>query len=147
MQTPPTREEILAKYRDVITVSDFEVLLAESPPSPTELQSEGVWLQVLGSIRGWCVYLKHKGGIVVGAVILWGSFRGGVEYLANDTQFVYSQAQHMVEVAQQHLDQPATSYAFILPESDHKPKKNDDWYDVPPGTGITSFNADWGIYS
>ena len=36
--SPPSKEEILQKYRDLISEDDFEILLSE-PPSPAELQN------------------------------------------------------------------------------------------------------------
>ncbi|WP_442484450.1 hypothetical protein [Aeoliella sp. SH292] len=147
MRTPPTREEILAKYRDVIAEEEFEVLVAESPPSPAEMQPEGAWLQILGPVGDWFVVLKRKLHGPVVAIALFGSVCSGLEYALRVAVFTHDSVKSIVTLAQEHLDQPANSYAFILPDDDSKPKPDYDWYDLPPGTGVTSFNADWGLYS
>lgn len=51
---PPqvSRQQLLEKYRDVIGAEEFELLVADSFPTPDELQREGSWLQFLGPFEG-----------------------------------------------------------------------------------------------
>jgi hypothetical protein len=56
---PPTRQEILEKYRDVIERDDFELLLQGGIPTPAAIQAEGATLTFLGRIRGFAIFLKR----------------------------------------------------------------------------------------
>ena len=83
MPVPPSRDEILAKYRDVIEAEDFEILAANELPTPSQLQSEGACLEKLGPLGDCVIWLKKKlhGPIVV--IALFGSFMSGIEYISN----------------------------------------------------------------
>lgn len=60
MTSPPTRQEILEKYRGVIERDDFELLLQDGIPSPAAIQAEGATLTFLGRLRGFTIFLKRS---------------------------------------------------------------------------------------
>lgn len=68
---PPSKDEILEKYKHLISATDWEVITREDPPTPEELLTRKEEIQFMGVIRGWCVWLwrKAKLGAIVAVIV------------------------------------------------------------------------------
>jgi len=79
-KTPPSKNEILQRYRDKIAKDDFEILLVDAPPTPTESHQKAERIDILGTLGDWVVWTKRKlfgedTGILVIFVTLIGVFQ------------------------------------------------------------------------
>lgn len=144
MNSRPTREEILAKYRNQINADDFEILSTQELPPPSQLQREGAWLEYLGPLQETFLYLKRKlyGPVVV--ISAFGGFMQGLEYLDKYTRIGFATIEQVVQLANEHCEAPATHYVIALrdPEAlpNHSPVQlpSDDRYPFKSMTTTTS---------
>jgi hypothetical protein len=169
MTQPPTRQEILEKYRDVIDAADFEVLATRELPPPAQLQQEGAWLEYLGPLKGAFLYLKRSLCRSVVVIAVFGGFMQGLEYIDKYSRLGYEKAQQVVQLSFQHCNQPATKYViavrdpatwdshvpFQLPSDDlplaasttttttTTPSPSPPYYDLPPGSGFVPYSDNW----
>jgi hypothetical protein len=77
---PPSKREILERYRDKIAADDFELLVADAPPTPSEAHQQSERIDIIGEIGGWMVWMKKKlfgrdAGLLVVFVTLIGTFQ------------------------------------------------------------------------
>jgi hypothetical protein len=110
---PPTKQEILEKYRKVISNEDFDVLISDQFPSPKALHEEGIHLQYLGTIGKWWIFAKHSlFGRVIGVICAIGAIGQGIEYTCKYGQMAYETVAKYVEAGQANKSTPATDYVF-----------------------------------
>lgn len=96
-ETPPTKAEILEKYRSVIEVEDFEVLCAEEVQSAEEMGHESADWTYLGTLGEWFVWLKKSVGQVAVVVMMLDGFIGGVEKIIKYGTPAYETARAYVQ--------------------------------------------------
>lgn len=106
----PTKQEILAKYRDVIDTDDSAVLSSDTLPAPETMHREGATLTYLGQIRSVYIWAKRSCGNVVAVIIYIGGFIQGVEYINRYSRIAYDEIASLVELGQQYCSSPATEY-------------------------------------
>jgi len=109
MSQPPSKLEILLKYRDVIAREDFDILIAYEIPQPEEARKDGAFFQYLGNLNGWRLILKRTiGGTVAVICFMGGGFIPGLEYLNDYSRIAYTQVSDYLADAIRYDDSPAT---------------------------------------
>ena len=165
----PTRQEILEKYRGVIDNEDFEILAAESFPLPESIRQEDASLQYLGTLKGAYVWAKRQLGRVIAVIVFFGGFMQGIEYTSEYSRIAYDQIVSVVQLAQRHLQVPATEYRIFerqdnwtLPPdppfalADYlgpstttttpAPTGSSNLDSLPPGSGLIPYSGRWGQF-
>lgn len=155
--TRPSKQEILEKYRHVIGEEDFDIIMADHPPSPAESQREGTWLQVLGTLDGWTLLTKKNAwGIVVAVVVFvsnYGDFFQGLDTMGRHAAIALNQVQDALQKGTGKFDPPANGFLVALPPE--YPHWSSDFpttttttpplgIDLPPGSGLVPYNSEWG---
>ncbi len=111
MSVPPTKQEVLEKYRAVISKQDFEFLISDRMPDPESVHQEGVTLQVLGTINGYWVIAKKVGLTIIGVIcFMGGGLIPGLEYTWKYTKVAYDEVEKLVALGQTNCLTPATEY-------------------------------------
>jgi hypothetical protein len=161
----PTKQEILEKYRHLIQSDDFAVLAAEELPSPEEVRREHAYLEYLGPLNGWYVWAKRQFGRVVTVIVFFGGFMQGIEYINKYSQIAYTEVASLIQVADEHPDEPAKEYRIVrpvqfawLPEQSFPleppsttttttttttPAPDSTVSELPPGSGIVPYSSRW----
>jgi hypothetical protein len=169
METPPTRDEVLVAFREVLDRFDGPVFIESAPPDPIAYQRDGLWLQYLGRLKGWGVWLK-KNALNIGiAICLYGDFRQGIETILSDSKIAYDSIPAIVDFGSKHLESPATGFATTLPP-DNWPIRNNEplliaittapltttttpspskttTTTIPSGSGIVPRPSNWNYYT
>lgn len=161
---PPSKREILEKYKHVITHEDFELLVADHLPSPEVSHREGIALQLLGCLNGWYVVAKRCGMRIVGVIVLLGGgFIPGIQYVNQAYWIAYDEVTNYLARANDHPDVPATEYVVAGPPpqwalhneepfrlfttattttTTTTPEPEEDT-SLPSGTGLIPYSSKW----
>lgn len=115
MTAPPSQEEILAEFQAVLDRFRGPISIENELPDKVQCQQQGIWLQFLGVIKGWSVFVKKNAMGVAIAICLYGDFRQGVSTIVSDGKIVYDTISQVVEYGQKHLELPATDFAMVDP--------------------------------
>lgn len=166
MSVPPTKRDVLEKYRAVISEEDFDFLISDVIPDPESAHQEGVTLQILGSINGYWVIAKKYGWKVIGVIcFMGGGFIPGLEYSWKYTKVAYDEIGKLVELGQNNCSTPATEYRlaerpkqWAIPDGEniylvHNPPTTTTTSPphtttpIPSGSGLVPYSPNWYGYS
>ena len=134
----PSREEILEKYKDVITAKDFKLLVADAPPPPEELQRENVFVEYWGKFKGFAVWAKKTAAAVLIALIFihdgWETYRDFAPIAIRAYSEVVRYGQRVAANAQLVADR----YIAFIPETKSPVPQIVPGYEdfIAPATGI-----------
>jgi hypothetical protein len=168
MATPPTRDEILVAFKEVLDRFDYPVSIESAPPNPIAYQRDGLWLQYLGRLKGWIVFLQKNAQHIVVAICLYGELRQGIDTILSDSKIAYDSISAIVGFGSKNLESPATEFATTLPP-DNWPIRNDEPFliatttapiitttpspstttttTIPSGSGIVPRSSNWNYYT
>ena len=144
---PPTKEEILAKYKDRISKADFKILVGDTLPTPKELQDEKAFIEFWGRLKGFAVWAKKTiGGVILALIFLHECFETYRDFKPYAIQ-TYSTIGAYLEQFPKHQAEPATSYIVFTPEY-KAPARSflpapDDF--ILPETGVYPVSGSWHI--
>jgi hypothetical protein len=111
---PPTRCEILEKYRDVIESDDFEVLQMDELPHPSVMQKENVGLVWLGKIREFLVFLKKHPVKALGVVVVTtGSIESSLQFAERVDGYALEVANVISSVSTEQAHDRADTYLVV----------------------------------
>jgi len=169
MTEPPTREEILAAFKTVLDRFEGSVSIEHDLPNKIECQRDGIWIQFLGRLKGWCVFAKRNAAGFAIAICLYGDFRQGINTIVSDGKIAFNSVSRVIEYGAKHLELPATEFAVFdrpqnwpLPPSEAieivvttrppmttttAPPTSTTTTTMPPGSGMVPRSPDWRYYS
>lgn len=156
----PSKQEILEKYRHLIDDDDFQVLVSEELPSPSELQREGAWLQKLGTLDGLWVFAKRNAwGAVLSVIVFvanYGDFFQGLETMRGHAVIALDSVKSALAKGTERPDVPADEYLVAVPPeystwiagptttTTTTPPPEPPLTDLPSGSGLVPYSSAWG---
>lgn len=128
MNSPPTRDEILEELRAVLDRYSGPISVETKLPKAVDCQRDGIWLQIIGTVKGWLVVAKKNAMGIILMICLYGDFRQGTSTIVSDASIAIESISKVVEYSVQHFELPATEFAMVDPPPD---------WPIPPSKHIS----------
>ena len=112
----PSKEEVLAKVRDLLTEEEYDIVYNAMISTPEDAHQNGVYYQFVGFVSDIPIWIQRGAR----AVVYIGAFFTGCDYIATGGRIAYEQVAQVLKAGNENCGIPAIEYTVFDRPTDWK---------------------------